>query len=69
MASNKFKYLGLDRLSRKFRVSAPSAKPAWLLVLAGITLMAVVIAVILWGPRCEKGRRIALGEALLLGGL
>ena len=35
-------------------------------VLGWIALLAYTIAVVLWSPRCEAGRRIAIGEAPLL---
>jgi hypothetical protein len=38
------------------------------MLLTGLVLLVAVVAAILLSPRCERGRRIALGEALLLGG-
>jgi hypothetical protein len=37
-------------------------------VLVGAALLACVIATLIWPPRCRPGDRIAIGEALLLGG-
>jgi hypothetical protein len=55
----------------RFRLAAGTARAIALLlvaILAGIALLACVIAALIWSPRCRPGDRIAIAETLLLGG-